>query len=212
MQLLFYTIYQITNILDGKIYIGKHQTNDLNDGYMGSGKLLRRAQLKHGIENFKKEILFQFDDEADMNAKEAEIVTEEFCLRADTYNLCSGGHGGFSYLNRIKTDKERSDQGKKSGKIHAEKLKTDLQYRSTHIRRSVKALSKARESYREKYPKSAFFGRTHSEETRQKMSKSKNVGSSNSQFGTMWITNGQENKKIKKDIDIIPEGWYKGRK
>ena len=36
-------------------------------------------------------------------------------------------------------------------------------------------------------------------------------GSKNSQFGAMWITNGQENKKIKKDVDIIPEGWYKGR-
>lgn len=27
----------------------------------------------------------------------------------------------------------------------------------------------------------------------------------------MWITNGTENKKIKKD-SIIPEGWRKGRK
>jgi hypothetical protein len=26
----------------------------------------------------------------------------------------------------------------------------------------------------------------------------------------MWITNGTENKKIKA-IDIISEGWYKGR-
>ena len=29
--------------------------------------------------------------------------------------------------------------------------------------------------------------------------------------GTMWITNGLKNKKIK-SIDIIPEGWYKGRR
>lgn len=35
-------------------------------------------------------------------------------------------------------------------------------------------------------------------------------GQKNSQFGTMWITDGQVNKKIKK-IDTIPEGWYKGR-
>jgi hypothetical protein len=44
------------------------------------------------------------------------------------------------------------------------------------------------------------------------MRKPKNGGSKNSQFGTMWITNGIENKKIKKDLDIIPEGWYKGRR
>ena len=36
-------------------------------------------------------------------------------------------------------------------------------------------------------------------------------GLNNSQLGTMWITDGKENKKIKKHVDIIPEGWYKGR-
>lgn len=40
----------------------------------------------------------------------------------------------------------------------------------------------------------------------------KNVGSNNPQYGTMWITNGEQNKKITKDVDPIPEGWYKGRK
>jgi hypothetical protein len=54
-------------------------------------------------------------------------------------------------------------------------------------------------------------GKTHSEETKQKLRKSKGVGATNSQFGTCWITNGVENKKIKKE-DIIPDGWIKGRK
>jgi len=35
-------------------------------------------------------------------------------------------------------------------------------------------------------------------------------GSKNSQFGSMWITNGSESKKIQKDT-LIPEGWRKGR-
>src|SRR3546814_9039212 len=35
-----------------------------------------------------------------MNLKEAEIVTEEFISKNNTYNLCSGGKGGFSYINR----------------------------------------------------------------------------------------------------------------
>lgn len=36
-------------------------------------------------------------------------------------------------------------------------------------------------------------------------------GESNSQYGTMWITNGEINKKIRK-TEPIPEGYYKGRK
>jgi len=36
-------------------------------------------------------------------------------------------------------------------------------------------------------------------------------GINNSQFGTIWITNGTENKKIKK-TDLIPEGYQKGRR
>ena len=36
-------------------------------------------------------------------------------------------------------------------------------------------------------------------------------GEKNSQFGTMWVTNGTENKKIRK-IDPIPEGYWRGRK
>lgn len=63
---------------------------------------------------------------------------------------------------------------------------------------------------------SHWSGRHHRPETIEKQKKifsetRHQSGSKNSQYGTMWITNGTINKKIKKDIDIIPEGWYKGR-
>jgi len=71
-----------------------HKTKDLNDNYMGSGLKLRNAYNKYGIENFKKEILFTLDSREEMIQKEKELVTEEFCRRHDTYNICIGGHGG----------------------------------------------------------------------------------------------------------------------
>ena len=202
---MLYTIYKITNLLDGKIYIGKHQTKDLNDGYMGSGKILRRSIAKHGIENFKKEILFQFDNEADMNAKEAELVTEEFCLREDTYNLCPGGQGGWGYVN---TTGLRSSG---HSELMYKKVSNTLKGRSPSPS-TVKGIKLAHSTGKYRYD--TFTGKAHNDETKKKIGEanSRLTGQRNSQFGTMWITNGQENKKIKRDVDIIPEGWYKGRK
>ena len=120
MQNVFFTIYKITNQINEKIYIGKHQTFTLDDGYMGSGKYLRNAIDKYGIENFKKEILFVFDNEQDMNAKEKELVTEEFVDRRDTYNLCPGGLGGFGYINR--NGMQGSFTGLKHSRLTKEKI------------------------------------------------------------------------------------------
>jgi len=96
---MFYTIYKITNQIDGKFYIGTHKTKNLNDTYMGSGKYLRYAQDKYGIDKFIKEILFVYNTPQEMYAKEAEIVNEEFLATANTYNLKVGGFGGWDYIN-----------------------------------------------------------------------------------------------------------------
>lgn len=88
-----FTIYQTTNKINGKIYIGKHQTENPDDSYLGSGIALKNAIKKYGIENFKKDILFDFDTEKEMNIKEKELLTEEFVKRKDNYNKGVGGEG-----------------------------------------------------------------------------------------------------------------------
>lgn len=210
---MYYTIYKTTNLANGKIYIGKHQTTDLNDGYLGSGKLLKRAIEKYGVNNFKKEILFVFDNESDMNAKETELVTSDYLLDENTYNLCVGGQGGFSYingngLNLYGSNTENLIRGKLDSTKIIEKIKEAGKYSEFCENISKGMANKYKEGW------NPWLNKNHKEETKRKISESltlKQSGNKNSQYGTMWITNGTENKKIKKDLDTIPDGWYKGR-
>lgn len=91
---MHFLIYKITNNINGKIYIGAHKTNDINDSYMGSGKHIKAAVKKYGRDSFTKEILHIFDNPHDMYLKETEIVNSEFIQRYDTYNCKVGGRGG----------------------------------------------------------------------------------------------------------------------
>ena len=103
---MYYIIYKTTNVINGKIYIGQHVTSKLNDGYLGSGHYLWRAINKHGKENFIREILYEFDNEIDMNNKEIELVNEEFVKRSDTYNVALGGQGLFGRKRATVKDKD----------------------------------------------------------------------------------------------------------
>lgn len=190
---MHYIVYKTTNQINGKFYIGTHKTEDLNDNYMGSGKYLNHAIKKYGVENFKKEIMFVFDNPEQMFAKEAEIVTVDFLSEENTYNIKLGGFGGWGPFAR-----EAREIKYPNGTMFGRKL-SDI---------SKKKISAA------KIGNKNWLGRKHTEETKKKIgditSKTQN-GSKNSQFGTMWITNGKENRKISK-YDRIPKDWYKGRK
>ena len=87
----YHYFYKITNTINNKIYYGIHSTNDLDDGYMGSGRALIRAFKKYGKENFIKEIIRLFDSREELADYEKEQVNAEFIKEDNNYNISIGG-------------------------------------------------------------------------------------------------------------------------
>jgi hypothetical protein len=206
----YYTIYKITNQVDGKIYIGSHKTKDLNDSYMGSGKYLKYAQEKYGIENFEKEILFAFETPEEMYLKEAELVNEEFIATENTYNLKVGGFGGWDYLNSSKKNLYGSNGKLGYGGENLEKGRDRV--------RTLEEFDKISKTLKEGYSSGRitppFLGKRHTEETLNKLKgHDRQNGERNSQYGTRWIHSKslQVSKRINKN-DPLPVGWEEGRK
>ena len=102
----YYGIYKITNLLNGKMYIGQHTTSNIDDGYMGSGKIILRALKKYGKENFRKEWLMFCEDEEELNYMERVYVDQTWVDRSDTYNLNLGGIGGIKFGQHCKPHSE----------------------------------------------------------------------------------------------------------
>jgi len=89
-------------MINGRYYIGKHKTSNLNDGYLGSGALLKKAIKRYGKENFVKYTLHVLATELEMDDKEREIVNKTVVAEPSSYNLRIGGVGGFSRDESLK--------------------------------------------------------------------------------------------------------------
>jgi len=218
-----YILYKTTNLINNKIYIGKHQTTNINDGYLGSGTILKRSIEKYGADKFKREVLFECSNVAELNELEADIVNEEFIARLDTYNIKLGGYGGFDFINSTGKNlyeghDEQAKKNIKKAKIQAVKFHVKRKHDKELDNEYRQKLSNSLKLYYRYHP-GTFKGRCHTKETKRKIgivtSKSQR-GSGNSQYGTCWIYNISlaKSKKIKQHEldDFISKGWCKGRK
>ena len=141
----YYYVYETTNLINGKKYIGWHQTAHLADGYLGSGKRLHLAIKKYGSESFQKKILGFFDSATAAKGYERLLITEEIIESDDYYNLMPGGTGG-------------DGKGKHS--------------RNYGILKSTEHKKKLSEARKERCTgnSNSFYGKTHSDENRKFMS------------------------------------------
>lgn len=192
---MYYIIYKITNNINKKFYIGKHKTKKLDDRYMGSGKLIRAAIKKYGIENFTKEILFICENEQVMNAKEKELVE----TGPNSYNLCPGGKGGWGYINENGLTDHKLAR-KKADESILQKYGVDNPAKIPEVK--TKFSKSMKEQYRLGLRKcDTFTGKKHKSETIEDMKndpRRSHKGAENGMFQKMWITNGKEDKVISK--------------
>ena len=201
----YHYIYKTTNLINKKYYIGMHSTDNLDDGYIGSGKRLWNSINYHGKENFKVEILEYYKNRKALRERETEIVNEELINDGLCMNLVIGGGGG---AQPPEIQRKWIDAGKEA---YLKKFKEDVEFRNNMLEALREGVKQAHKDGKYRYDN--FKGMKHSEESKLKMSEAKTgkgKGSNNSQYGSCWITNESENEKISKG-DLIPEGWRLGR-
>jgi len=124
---MYHIVYLTTNKVNNKIYVGVHSTYNLNDGYIGSGKILLKAIKKHRKENFTRTILHFAYDKAHAYTIESQIVDVWFVKRKDTYNTFLGGVGGIGFTGQDNfasktkmSEVKRKEKGQKSFKSRKE--------------------------------------------------------------------------------------------
>lgn len=90
-------IYQITNLINGKIYIG--QTNNITKRWSNHkcnndpNTVIARAIRKYGIENFKFEVLYRNVPIEDIDELEIKTIQEKHSRVPEGYNVAKGGQG-----------------------------------------------------------------------------------------------------------------------
>lgn len=87
--------YKTTCLVTGKYYIGSHKTDNLEDGYLGSGKKLNESIQKHGVDQHKREILGIFETRAESLSLEHNLIAHAIQLNDD--KLLNMNNGGYSF-------------------------------------------------------------------------------------------------------------------
>lgn len=179
---MFGYIYKTTNNTNGKIYVGKKHSDTFDTSYYGSGKLLKRAIEKYGVENFSVEVLEECNSLVELNEKEKyyiRILKSHYSF-GNGYNIANGGDGGdiISTLpnedyNLFIEDCKRRAKGKNNPNYgNGDKIRGDKNpSKRPEVREKLRKTSGGENNAMfgitgELHPR---YGKKHTEETRDKI-------------------------------------------
>lgn len=174
-------IYKTINLINGKIYIGKHNAKNIQNTYLGSGVVLNYAIKKYGKNNFYKQILEICSCEDELNKKEKYWINILNSQNKEIgYNITNGGSGAEGYKHNPEIIKKLSENhaSKKigyvfpmQGKKHTAKTKQKISMANKGKKRSEDVKKKMSESRKGK--NNNMYGRKHTKESIKKMSEVK---------------------------------------
>ena len=217
-------VYLTTNLVNGKVYVGKHEFNAVKD-YIGSGTAFKNAVKKYGKENFRRKILRLCYSLHELRIWEhVYIIKYKRMFGDDCYNIAKGDVNTteFNPAKLPEVRKKIKDKIKKRGGL---KGKNNPMYGKHWSKRKREQMTFM---FNNNHP---MLGRKHSEETKKHWSsirKGKYAfanlseeqrykiydhirGKNNPMYGTrfLWINNGVKNKRHNIGEEI-PNGWKKG--
>ncbi len=208
-QKKYHFIYKTTCKITGKFYIGMHSADLLDDGYLGSGKILGYSRAKYGDENHTREILEHCESREQLKSREKEIVNEDMLKDPLNMNLKYGGEGGGRIWNA-----EHAKKFHKAG-WEAMQAKIDKSKRSINAGKTFKKRLKDGELIR--LP--TFLGKKHSIKTLEKISKSRKgkcAGKQHPNFGkkNFCVNKNGVIKRISINLleSFLNDGWKRGIK
>ena len=213
-QRKFHYIYKITRIDgSGKYYIGMHSTDDLEDGYFGSGKVLWHSINRHGKEMHSKEILEFLPSRHDLKIRERELVNEEIVNDPLCMNLKLGGEGGWDHI----TPEQRAKAGLNGGFKGRSFEERSVWSKASWLSATEERRAAARNNFASVAQPAACIAAATETANAKRVTTMKDrghmQGEKNSQFGTCWVTNGVKPIKIKKENldEYLMNGYRRGR-
>lgn len=186
---LYHYFYRIRNIFTSKEYYGIHTTKKLDDGYSGSGVLLKKAIRKYGISGFIIQPLKFFKTRIECSEYEKDFISKDFLSSNKNilYNVAGGGENGHFIPDIVRKKISFSERGKTVSDETKNKISASLRGRKvwnkglfgtenkmTGLKRSELTKQNISNGLKEFYKThdGQMFGKHHSKETREKISNS----------------------------------------
>lgn len=220
---MYFYVYKIICKPNKKIYIGKHQTEKLNDSYFAGGYLIKKALKKYGKENFEREIIEFCQSEIEVCEREKYWIKFYNSCYPIGYNITEGGEGKSWFNNHPEKEKiqqhmSESHKGKipwNKGKKMSQEYKEKCKNRGMPIAGWNKNLAMS-DDFREKC-KLRQVGKIPWNKGKKGLQIPWNKGKTGftsprkgKKINKKWFTNGQKSILLSL-TEIPPEGFYPGR-